>query len=66
MFKTWLKQQATETTAWVGLIMIVGAFLFPRSVFVFLGIVLIAVDDNIVQNWLKKVSPTFAAWIDEA
>ncbi len=63
--KNWLKQQLTEISAWAGFLMIVGAFLFPRSVFIFLGLVLIAVDDEIAAKWLKNVSPKLAAWLDE-
>ncbi len=63
--KTWLKKQLTETTAWAGFLMIIGSFLFPRSVFIFIGIVLIAVDDDIVHKYLVKISPQLGEWLDE-
>lgn len=66
MFKTWLKQQFTEVSAWAGFLMIVGSFLFPRSVFIFIGIVLIAIDDEKAKAWCNKVAPWMASEIDKA
>lgn len=63
--KTWLKQQLTETTAWAGFLMIVGSFLFPRSLFIGIGIALIAADDDIVHKFLTKISPRLGEWLDE-
>lgn len=63
--KKWFLLQLTETTAWIGLFVILAALFLPRSYIVFLGIVLIAVDDNIVKKWIAKISPRLAAKIEE-
>lgn len=55
----------TETTAWVGLFVILAAIFAPRGYIVALGILLIAVDDNIVKTWIAKISPKLAAKIEE-
>ncbi len=63
--KDWLKQQATEFTAWTGLVLIVGAFFFPRWVFITLGIILIAIDDEKAKAWAKNKAPWVSKKIDE-
>lgn len=62
----WLKQQFTEISAWAGFLMIIGAFLFPRSVFVFIGIVLIAIDDDKAKSWCAKMAPWLSEKVDDA
>lgn len=63
--KKWILLQLTETTAWVGLFVILAAIFAPRSYIIVLGVILIAVDDNIVKNWIAKISPKLAAKIEE-
>ncbi len=45
--------------------MIVGAFFFPAHTFIYIGIVLIIVDDQAAANWLKGIAPEISKWIDE-
>lgn len=63
--KKWFLLQLTETTAWIGLFVILAALFLPRSYIVILGAILIAVDDNIVKKWIAKISPRLAAKIEE-
>lgn len=63
--KNWLKRQILQLSFWAGLIMIVGAFLFPTHLFIYIGIVFLLTNDSVVENWLKKVSPTLVAWLDQ-
>lgn len=64
--KDWLKKQTLEITAWTGLALVVGAFFFPRGVFLILGIVLIAIDDEKAAAWVKKIAPWAQRKIDAA
>lgn len=64
--KAWLKEQTKEVTAWTGLVLILGAFLFPRSLFVFIGIALIAIDDKKASAWVARISPWAQRKIDES
>ncbi len=63
--KNWLKQQATEFTAWTGFCLVLGAFFFPRWAFVTLGIILIAIDDEKAKEWAKKRAPWISKKLDE-
>lgn len=62
--KTWLKNQTKEITAWTGLVLILGAFFFPRTFFVFIGIALIAIDDKKAASWVARISPWAQSKID--
>ncbi len=62
--KNWLKQQATELTAWIGLFMIVGAFFLPNSAFIIIGIILIATDDKKASAWIAARAPWVQNKID--
>lgn len=65
IMKNWLKNKLTGLAFWSGILMIVGAFLFPKHLFIYIGIVLIVVDDSIISTWLKKISPQLSDWLDE-
>lgn len=63
--KNWLKKQATEFTAIIGFVLVLSAFFAPDWVFLTLGILLIAIDDEKAKTWTAKVAPGFGRWIDE-
>ena len=64
--KNWLKQQVTEVTAWVGLYLVIIAFLNePFWLNIVAGVLLIAADDQKVSNWIKSVAPSLQAKIDK-
>lgn len=61
----WLKKQATEFTAWLGLALILAAILqLPYWVFVTLGVLLIAIDDEKAKGFAGKVATPFGKWLD--
>lgn len=55
--KNWLKQQITEFTAWVGLIIIICAVFAPTWVSIGLGVVLLVIDDVKASNTVKNLVP---------
>lgn len=63
--KNWLKKQLLEVSFWAGLTMIIGAFFFPAHTFIYIGLILIIVDDQAAAGWLKGIAPLISAWIDE-
>lgn len=64
--KNWVKQQLTELSAWAGLLMVIGAFLFPRTVFLVLGVLLIATDDEKATAFFKAIGAKISTKIDNA
>ena len=63
--KTWFNQQLTELSAWAGFLMIIGAYLFPPTVFVIIGILLIASDDAKATEFFKKLGGKLTKGVDE-
>lgn len=63
--KKYIIAQLTQTTFWVGLILAIGAFIAPRSYLALFGVLLIALDDDIVKNFVDKHAPWLSAKIDE-
>lgn len=63
--KKWILLQLTEVSAWVGFIIIIATFIAPREYIAILGALLIIVDDDILKNWVAKISPKLAAKIEE-
>jgi hypothetical protein len=65
--KNWLKQQVTEVTAWIGLYLIIIAFLNePYWLNIVAGIALIFIDDTKASAFVKKHAPWLQSKIDEA
>ena len=64
--KKWIKQQLTELSAWAGIIMILGAYFFPPTAFVIIGILLIASDDEKATAFFNKVVDKISKEIDNA
>lgn len=48
--RTWLLKKLTQVSAWVGLFVIVSALIFPRTVEIFLGLLLLLNDDAWLQS----------------
>lgn len=63
--KNWLKKQATEFTAIIGFVLVLSAFFAPDWVFMALGVLLIAIDDEKAKAWAANIAPGFGRWIDE-
>lgn len=61
----WIKQQLSELSAWAGFLMIVGAYLFPPTLFVIIGILLIATDDTKAKEFFAKLGARVSREIDD-
>lgn len=62
--KNYLKSKLTQSSAWVGFFLIVGAFIFPRSFFIFGGILLILNDDEKLKSLFAKLTPKVNKFMD--
>lgn len=63
--KAWLKQQTTEFTAWVGVTLIITAFLGLHGTVFWIGIALIAIDDKKAEGYAKNLAVWAQKKIDE-
>jgi hypothetical protein len=51
--RTFILTKLTQVSAWMGLLVVVGAFFFPRTFLVFVGLVLLLNDDTWLQSKFK-------------
>lgn len=54
-----------QVSAWLGVGLIIAAFIAPRAYIVILGVLLILTDDEWLKAWVAKHAPGIATWIDE-
>lgn len=64
--KSWLKQQTTEFTAWVGFFICASVFFVPDWATFLMGAFLIAIDDKKATAWVNSWAPWVSKKIDEA
>lgn len=62
--------QITQMSAWIGVLLIIGVFLFPsREYFFWIGVVLLFMHDETIKNWITRVAPgiaqTIKTWLEE-
>ncbi len=63
--KKYILKQITEVTAWIGLAIIIMAFMAPRHYIAIAGVLIIAGDQDAMQAWITKKSPWLATKIEE-
>lgn len=63
--KKYILSQLTQVSAWIGILIVLGAFFAPRSYIVFFGIALALTDDAALKAWVAKRSPWIAKKLDE-
>lgn len=63
--KKYILAQLTQVSAWIGLLIIIAAFIAPRGYIVIFGVALILTDDEALKTWVAKRSPWLAAKIEE-
>jgi len=63
--KKYLISQLTQISAWIGLLLVVSAFLVPRSWILVFGILLIITDDEALKGWVAKRAPWLTKKIEE-
>lgn len=65
MIKSFIINKLTQLSAWLGVITIFGAFVFPRSWIVLLGVIMILTDDMKLQKFFAKWSPKIKDSLDK-
>lgn len=63
--KNYIIKQLTQTSAWIGLILVIGAVVMPRSWILFMGLILIITDDKNMAAFFARLSPSMKKWIDD-
>jgi hypothetical protein len=58
--KKYLLAQLTQVSAWIGLIIIIAAFIAPREWIAVGGLALILTDDEALKGWVAKHAPWIA------
>ena len=57
LMKKYLLSRLFESSTWIGMAAIIGAFIAPRWFIVLLGLVLIFSGDSWLKRWVSKVAP---------
>jgi hypothetical protein len=63
--KKWLLNQLSQASTWIGLGIVLSAFLLPREYIVFLGILLMFIKDDAIKSWIVSVAPNLSKVISE-
>lgn len=63
--KKYLLARLFESTSWIGMAIIVGAFIAPRWFIILLGLILIVSGDSWLRGWIAKHAPEITAQIEE-
>lgn len=63
--KKYLLAQLAQVSAWIGIVIIVAAFIAPREYIAILGIALILTDDEALKGWVNKHAPGIAKWFED-
>ncbi len=64
MIKYFLAQLA-QVSAWIGLFVIIGAFVLPREYIAIGGVLLILTDDEALKGWVSKRAPGITKWFED-
>ncbi len=63
--KKYLLTQLTQVSAWIGVFIIIGAFLAPREYIAIFGLLLILTDDEALKGWVAKHAPGMVKWFED-
>lgn len=63
--KNWIKQHLTQLSTWAGLLMIVGSYIFPHTLFIIIGVLFIATDDMKAKNFFQEIGEGISEDIDK-
>lgn len=61
----YLLGQLLQVSAWIGISLIICAFVAPRWFIILMGFLLILTDDAWLSSWVKKNAPGVAKWLEE-
>jgi hypothetical protein len=62
--KEWVKQQLSQLSTWAGLLMIVGSYIFPHTLFIIIGVLFVATDDDKAKRFFSEVGSEISKEID--
>lgn len=62
MFKTYIIAKLTQSSAWIGLTLVLGSFILPRTFIMFFGVLLILNDDAKLQSLFAKLRANIEKW----
>lgn len=63
--KKYLLSRLLEPSTWIGLALILGAFIAPRWFILLVGAALIFSGDSWLKGWVSRNAPGIASAIDE-
>lgn len=62
----YLLSRLFESSTWIGVAIIIGAFIAPRWFIILLGVILIVSGDSWLKRWVAKVAPEIVKALDES
>lgn len=62
----YLLSRLFESSTWIGMAVIIGAFFAPRWFIIFLGLMLIFTGDSWLKRWVSKVAPEIVKAFEES
>lgn len=62
MLKIFLAEKLKQTSAWIGIALMIGAFLFPPSFIALLGVALILNDDTKLKELCARLRENLEKW----
>lgn len=65
MVKAYLLNKLTQSTVWIGVIIIVSSFFLPRHFIMFEGILFMLTDDKHINAIFTRFIPWIGSLIDE-
>ena len=63
--KAYFLAQLSQVSAWIGLLIILSAFIASRTTIVVFGLLLILTDDEALKAWVARRAPWLVAKIEE-
>lgn len=62
MFRDYVISKLSQSSAWIGLALVLGSFILPRTFILFIGILLILNDDAKLQSTFAKLRANLEKW----
>ncbi len=63
--KKYLIAQLSQVSAWIGVLVVIGAFIAPREYIAIFGIALILTHDEALKNWVARNAPGITKWFED-
>lgn len=62
MFRNYVISKLSQSSSWIGLALLLGSFVLPRTFIMFVGILLILNDDAKLQSTFAKLRTNLEKW----